>query len=327
MKLADNIRALFNRKQNHVLLQTGYTPFEWSTSCMPFGECLYLNITELITDIYSEVIWSARLGYDTPKFRAWKSFVDRNGQRILGQLLNKAGFAVIAWRRFDEDFVFWQMRTDEYEVNAQQDEVIIKAKDPNVSYFVLRSPTLEATGKSDKDWCKPFVKYLDNVLNGSNTVSERMGVFVAASPRDPANAPMVTTLGEAEKKELERQLQNEYGSLHRQNIAMLLPRPMDFQTINLAGLDQKTAEKAKLAILAICDRLKVPANQVAIIDANSSKSLSNGTELREGDLTKYRTFRRLLNSTWFDMATEVGLHVDYTIENEPKTVQGQTIEQ
>jgi hypothetical protein len=62
----------------------------------------------------------------------------------------------------------------------------------------------------------------------------------------------------------------------------------------------------------------VPANQVGIIDANSSKSFANGSELREGDITKYRNFRRLLSFTFYQMAEDLGLQVDYIIENEPK---------
>lgn len=328
MKITDAIRNIFKRREEHVLHTYGYVPFEWQREHLPFGECLYFNITELLTDIYSEVLWMPLAGYDTPKFRAWKQFVDTNGQRILGQLLNGAGYVVIAWKKAgDGSFVFFQLKTDEYRVERERDEMWIRAKDESVLYYVLRSPTYEMTGKSDKEWCRPFIKYLDNVLNGSNSVSERMGVFVTASPKDPANSPMATNLSAEEKKELEEQLQRDYGYLRRQNIAMLLPRPMEFQTINLSGLDLRTAEKARLAISAICDRIKVPANQVAIIDAASSKTLSNGTELREGDLSKYRSFRRLLNSTWFDMATEIGLQVDYVIENEPLTTQGQNIEQ
>lgn len=122
-------------------------------------------------------------------------------------------------------------------------------------------------------------------------------------------------------------MQQSYGMLSRQRQVMVLPRPMDSQVVSLAAVDARMKDKAQLAILAITDRLKVPANQIGIIDANSSKALANGSELREGDLAKYRSFRRLLNATWYDMATELGMQVNYTLENEPKTIQGQTIEQ
>ena len=243
------------------------------------------------------------------------------------QLFNREGSAVIGWKKIGDGFRFWQMSKDEYTLTTKEDETIVKPHDKDANYYVLKSPTYEAIGKSDKLLCAPYIKYLDNILNGSSTIASRLGTFVIGSPTTPNNAPAAVVLSKQQKDELEKQIQNEYGSLSRQKQVMLLPNGMQWQVINLAGLDNKTAEKARLAILAICDRVKVPANQVAIIDANSSKSLSNGTELREGDMAKYRSFRRLLNATLYDFAVEIGLSVDYRIENEPKSVQGQTIEQ
>ena len=82
------------------------------------------------------------------------------------------------------------------------------------------------------------------------------------------------------KKEIEKDMQEDYGALSRQSNMMLLPREMSFQVINLAGLDLKMQDKVKAAILAIVDRIKIPANQVAYIDAQSSKALANGSEIR-----------------------------------------------
>ena len=112
-------------------------------------------------------------------------------------------------------------------------------------------------------------------------------------------------------------MREDYGALSKQSNLMLLPREMSWQVINLAGLDLKMAEKVKTAILAIVDRIKIPANQVAIIDAQSSKQLANGGEIREGDKLKYKTFRRLFERTWVDMATYYGLKISYAIDGEP----------
>ena len=108
---------------------------------------------------------------------------------------------------------------------------------------------------------------------------------------------------------------------------MLLPSEVSTNVINLAGLDQRTSERVLMAAKVIADRLKVPANQITLIDAASSKSLANGTEMREGDLAKYRSFRRYLDATLYKMADDLGLQPNYKLENEPKTTQGQQIEQ
>lgn len=326
MKITDKIRQFFFRREYHVLRRNEYfADFDWFTECHPFGETIYLNIVEILTDIYSEVTWVSAI--DTPLYKAWKNFVTTNGQRLLVQLFNRDGYAVIGWKKQADQYVFWQMAKDEYEVFMRNDETLVRPYDASAQFYVLKSPTYDAIGKSDKALCMPYIKYLDNILNGSSTIASRLGTFVIGSPSTPSNAPAAVVLSKEQKNELERQIQNEYGSLSRQKQVMLLPNGMQWQVINLAGLDQKTAEKARLAILAICDRIKVPANQVAIIDANASKSLSNGTELREGDMSKYRSFRRLLNATLYDFGVEIGLRIDYTIENEPKSVQGQTIQQ
>ena len=92
---------------------------------------------------------------------------------------------------------------------------------------------------------------------------------------------------------------------------------MQFTQINLSALDSKTIEKSKFAIQSICDRLKIPANQVSMIEGSTSNGLSNGGEIREGDLLKYKTFERLLNKTFIRMAKDLDLIVDYTIYNKP----------
>lgn len=326
-KITEYITSFFaRRKFFHTLVQKGFYAFDWKVSRYKYGETIFKNIIELVTDLYSEVSWFTKDGVETEKFRAWRSFLNKNGQRLLSQLY-VYGYAVIAWRMDAEGtWVFWQLRAKDYEVITREDDVYIEVKNKTVQYYVLRSPSFEAWGKSDQDLCEPAIRSLDSALNASNTVCERMGVLVAASPKDPSNAPAASILTPDEKQALEDEMQKNYGALRHQNTVMLLPRPMDFQIINLVGLDQHLKERVNIAILEIVDRIKVPANQVAIIDANSSKSLANGTELREGDLSKYRTFRRLLNATLYDFGIEIGLNVDYSIENEPRTIQGQTIE-
>lgn len=331
VKIKDFIQGMFNRKEYHVLKHGSYyASLDWQVDRMPFGETIYLNIVELLTDLYSSLTWTTTLV--TPLYEAWKAFVDTQGRRILEQLLTKKGYAVIAWRAVIDgnngmtSYLFWQLKESDYNEVIKGDEVVIVPNDKTISYYVLKSPTYECTGKGDHEWCKPYIKFLDNVLNGSNTISERLGTFIIATPATPSGAATFSVFNEKQKKELESELQKQYGSLAHQRQIMVLPNGMTFETINLAGLDQKTNDKARLAICAICDRIKVPANQVAIIDSNASKALSNGTELREGDLSKYRSFRRLVDATLYDMATEIGLRVDYVIDNEPKTVQGQTIE-
>ena len=332
MKIFDNIRAAFNRRDNHTLrfFGFGYMP-QWDMTCHKFGETIFLNIVEMITDIFSEVEFTqTNVTEPTEKFKAWRDWVYRNGQRVLVQLYREKGYCVVGWRTDiapdgKVSYAFFEIPEKDYSTRVLQDgRQVVELYDKMQQFYVLKMPTFEATGVSDHYLCEPFIKMLDAVLNGSTTISERLGAFVLMSPKADEFGGVLT---DEDKKALEDQTQKEYGMLSRQKQLMLMPRPMDAQVVSLSSVDNKMSEKASTAILAIADRIKVPANQIAFIDSTSSKSLSNGTELREGDLAKYRQFRRVLNATFYDMALELGMQVDYTIENEPLTTQGKQIEQ
>lgn len=288
---------------------------------MPFARLMFYNICDLLTDIATEVKWQYLNG-DYKRFAAWMAFYDVWGKYCLNMLFEH-GFCVIG----EKNGMFRLLSTDEYVTTTDKETMRITPTDEHTEVYVLKSQTFILYQVSDYELLRPYLRYYDNVMNASNTVSARLGNVVIMSPQSAPSAPTVSTLSKEQRNELEVDMSKSYGAMSQQKQVMLLSRPMNTQVLNLAGLDQRMTAKAKFAILAICDRIKVPANQVAIIDASSSRSLANGTELREGDLSKYRSFRRLLNATFWQMAQDLGLSVDYEIENEPKTTQGDTIEQ
>lgn len=320
MKIADNIRSWWAKRRNNIVTDLSLTGFGGLTLSerMNFANAIFYNICDLLTDIAAAVEFHYK-GGDLQLFAGFKAFFNSWGKYVLNALF-KNGYVVIGHRKGDT--WFWVLDQSEYNLNTANDGILrVQPYDKNVEVYVMSSQTMKLEGKSDREILLPFMKYLDNVLNGSNTVSERMGALVVMSPQQASGVPVSTVLTEKDKERIEKEIggkDSKYGYLRSQKSMLLLPNAMNIQTINLAGLDNRMQEKVKTAILAICDRIKVPANQVAIIDANSSKSFANGSELREGDLTKYRNFRRLLNVTFYQMAVDLGLDVDYVIENEPK---------
>lgn len=320
MKILDNIRSWWTKRNQDVIVDLSLTGFGGLADVdrLAFANAIFYNICDLLTDIAAAVEFRYK-GGDLQLFAGFKAFFDSWGKYVLNALF-KDGYVVIG-RKIGDTF-FWVMDRNEYITNTTASGLLkVKPKDKDVEVYVMSSQTMKLEGKSDKAVLRPFLSYLDNVLNGSNTVSERMGALVVMSPQQASGVPVATILTEKDKERIENEIggiNSKYGYLRHQKSMLLLPNAMSIQTINLASVDNKMAEKVKTAILAICDRVKVPANQVAIIDANSSKSFANGSELREGDITKYRNFRRLLNVTFYQMAVDLGLDVDYTIENEPK---------
>lgn len=318
MKILDYIRGYFFRRWQTV---RGYVSNWGGLTCFLFGDTIFRNITELLTDLCNDVEWNNLGRKDNLRFAEFKIFFERDGQTALWRTY-KQGFAVIGVKKDSDNPRFRLLEKDEYREVSSGKRVYAQSVSKDWSTYVIMSETYREEGKSDYELCRPFVKFLDNLFNASNTSTEKMGTFVVASPETPNGYPTPVVLGEDEKKELEKEIADEYGGLSKQRHIMLLPRGMRFETVSLEGIDRKLTEKVRLCVLAICDRVKVPANQVAIIDANSSKTLANGSELREGDYNKYQSFERLLNHTFVRLADEMGMNVTYNIYNKPLRANG-----
>ena len=322
MQLFDSIKRRFFRA-GEVIVDNHVHPFfgAWGLCKYQFASLIWYNICDLLTDLVEDVKIEntgnlPAKATDDPiiKFTAFRAFVYAWGKTVLQRLFDE-GFVVIGYD--GNAGKFWQMNSDEYHTVNNDDITTAKPNDPNVRLYVMKSATFVTYKKSDREICRAYLNYIDDVLNGSATVSKRLGAVVVASPKNLNSAPTATVLTDEQKKKLEQDMRQDYGALSSQSNIMLLPREMAWQVINLAGLDLKTTEKLKNAILAIVDRIKIPANQVAIIDAQSSKQLANGSEIREGDKLKYKTFRRLFERTFVEMGADYGVRFTYTIDGEP----------
>ena len=315
MRIIDEIKKrFFNAGTVLFWNRAGMSFRDWGICRYSFASVLWYNICDLLTDILEDVKISGTNQAQVMQVAAFRAFVYAWGKSILQKLFDD-GFVVVA---YDREFLrFWILDATEYRRETVDGVTIIKPKDETLDAYVMKSATFVVYNKSDREMCNGFLRFLDDVLNGSATVSKRLGAVVIASPKNLTNAPTATVLTEEQKKKIEKDMRDDYGALSSQSNVMLLPREMSWQTINLAGLDLKMQEKVKTAILAIVDRIKIPANQVAIIDAQSSKTLANGGEIREGDKLKYKTFRRLFERTFADMARYYGLQIEYVIDGEP----------
>lgn len=280
-----------------------------------FADLIWYNICDILGDLLEDVsITAANLTGDSLYFfSAFKQFVYAWG-RAVWQILWDNGYCVIGW----DGSKFWIMTQNEYHTPSEGDTTYVRAYNDNVQVYVMRSLTYMVHQKSDKAMCKSWLDYLDDVSNGSATITKRLGAVVIASPKNITNAPTQFVMSKEQKKEMEKELRQDYGMLGNQSNLLLLPREMNFQTLSLAGLELKALEKIRACAMVIADRIKVPANQIAIIDANSSKALANGSELREGDRAKYASFRRLFERTFVQMAIDLGITMTYTVTGEPR---------
>lgn len=320
-KITDFINRVFPARFRVLFsnLQTGLLG-GWGFEHKDFAGLIWYNICDLLADILEDVQITAEALSDDGMvfFSQFKAFLYAWGRPVL-QMLWDNGYCVIGYS--NERGRFWIMTQNEYTQVTNGNLASIRPYDDTVQIYVMRSAAYITHQLSDRALCCSWLDFLDDICNSSATVNKRLGALVIASPKNLTNAPTATVLSEEQKKKMEKEVREGYGSLPKQSNFMLLPREMSWQTVNLAGLDLKTQEKAKMCILAICDRLKVPANQVAIVDANGSKALANGSEMREGDRAKYASFRRVFERTFADMARDLGISFTYTITGEPTAQQ------
>jgi hypothetical protein len=299
-------------KTRHTFLKdNGYTQGWQLEEHRRFGKMIWLNAVELLTDLCNDVMFVYE-GKELNKFAEFKIFFSSQAEIVLHRYFSN-GYCVIAYT----GMAFKILNENEYRVISRCGAQKIEATNPKYTVYVMRSPVYCELGLSDRELAKPALELIDNALNASNTCSARLGTLVVATPSTPNAVPTPLVLTEQQKKDLEDELSKEYGGLSNQKQLMILKRGMNFQTISLAGIDARTAEKVRLGVCMVADRLKIPANQIAILDANSNKTLANGSELREGDFNKYQTFERLLNRTFVQMALDCGMKVDYLIYNKP----------
>jgi hypothetical protein len=285
----------------------------------PFSQIIFSNIVELLTDLTQDTTLVLKKG-DSMLFAELNELFNTDGQRILNRLFNK-GFAVVSFNEAG----FKLLDDDQFTTYGNSYVLPTAKKYKGARVYVLKSDTFRETGISDRTQLNGFLNYLENILNASNTTTARLGAMVMAFPVTAGAVNTEAKITDMEKFKKEMGISEDYGALKNQRQIMIWPKQMGFTTINLAGLDAKTIDKAKFAITVICDRIKVPVNQVGVIDSANTNSLSNGGEMREGDIMKYKSFERLLNKSFVKMAKDLDLVIDYTIYNKPQmNVQPQT---
>lgn len=281
-------------------------------SCLPFAETVFFNAVGLLTDLTNDVTWRFGEKADISLASAFKKFYNTYAKVVLTNYFVE-GYVVIAHEVIGEGAArvdsFRMARKEDYVKHTEKEYVTFTptdhAKANGIELYVIASSTIETTGKSHRQLAQPYLTYLDNALNASNTITQRLGAMVVASPAGTQNT--FGRLNEQEKHEIEEEIKKEYGALAQQSQFLLLPKEMNMQVVSLASLDLKTDSRVRTAVLAIADLVKVPANQIGMIDANSSKALSNGSELIAGDLAKYKSFERLLDETFGRMVRDLGL--------------------
>ena len=315
MKIRDKIRnSILNLigeiSPNRVKRQAHSINFQIGN--FKFAEVIFENITEILIDLQSDTSLIFKGGNDI-SFDIINLFFKKEGKKFL-YYTYRYGRVFLT---FEDNELTIADPIDIYKETKGDYDYFFSKKNKAKRVIVFDSEHYQMYGKSHFDKLFPFFDLLNNILNASNTITKRLGVAVFATPVTPGSSSFTGNLTPEQKKKIEQELENTYGALESQNILHILTEDLKFNQINLAGQNINLTERSKIAILTIADKIKVPANQISLIDASTSKAFANGSEILAGDFQKYQSFERLLVSTFFPLAEILGCIISYDIYNKP----------
>ena len=277
-----------------------------------FAEVIFENITEILIDLQSDTSLIFKGGNDI-SFDIINLFFKKEGKKFL-YYTYRYGRVFLT---FEDNTLTIADPIDIYKETKGDYDYFFSKKNKAKRVIVFDSEHYQMYGKSHFDKLFPFFDLLNNILNASNTITKRLGVAVFATPTTPGSSSFTGNLTPDQKRKIEMELENTYGALESQNILHILTEDLKFNQINLAGQNINLTERSKIAILTIADKIKVPANQISLIDASTSKAFANGSEILAGDFQKYQSFERLLVSTFYTLAEILGCSISYDIYNKP----------
>ena len=299
---------------NYIPARKSPKSYDIDIGSLDFATIVFENICDLLVDLVSDTTLILKSGNPTA-FKAFSDFFYRDGKRTLVDIF-RDGYVVIGYLNGK----FEILDTGDYYKKSDGKKLEFKHRDSSWQgrIIVFEGEHHRIYQMSHLEKLKPFMQLLNNVLNASNTITKKMGVSVFATPRTMSGMNAVAKLFPHEIKELEKDVEKSYGALDTQKIIHFLSDDLRFEIINLAGQDLGLNEKMRTAVLAIADKIKIPANQISLIDANTSKAFANGSEIKEGDFQKYQAFERLLQSTFVELAKMLHIEISYEIYNKPK---------
>jgi len=315
-KTATKIRNYFLslKPLNYIPVRKAQRSYDIDIGSLDFATIVFENACDLLVDLVSDTSLILKSG-NPAAFKAFSDFFYRDGKRTLVDIFAN-GYVVIGYLngRFEI------LSTDDYFKKTDGKKLEFVHRNPHWQgeIIVFEGEHHRIYGMSHYEKLKPFLEMLNNVLNASNTITKKLGVTIFATPRTVSGMNTVQKLLPSEIEKLEKSVEKNYGALDTQKIIHFLSDDLKFEIINLAGQNLGLNEKMRVATLAIADKIKIPANQIGLIDANTSKAFANGSEIKEGDFQKYQSFERLLVSTFVELAKMLQIDITYEIYNKPK---------
>jgi len=296
--------------------QFGFTPANgvaiirqydlWNTGRGNFSNVVWIGLMNKLTSISNDV----RILGSGLESAFIQNFIDRNGQEILNHLFNY-GYAAIEKTKTNNYRYVAPYNFEDIEVLNNGASFFIKAKGIK-SENIIYSNTFREYGNSDKVMAKSYLDLIDSILQASQAVNQRLGQLMVISPQQPNNMPATTVLTEKQRKDLEKNISENYGSGTNQSSVLILNRPVNIETVSFAQMDNKIKDRLIVPVAILADFLDIPSQYSALINTDAKNLFSSAGSISENQVLLYKRFDRAF------MPVYNYFRLDYKIENDPR---------
>lgn len=256
-----------------------------------YADAVVASILDPFFVAFKNTEWMPLSGNDSLTFAKFKIFFKQHADDVFF-LLYKDGYANV----YDDGEVF-RVSNSEYSLKPM---------------YVFVHPDYKHFGKSSETLLKPFLIYLDNILNSANTSIRRLGVMAFLMPKTDAYGNGLT---EKELKEAEERLQREYGVLADQRVIKITSHDYSLATLNIGGANLQFDSRLQSVIKIVSGKIGVPYELVsAAIIGNPNQT---GVYQSEAMKRLYVTVRRYCEM-FVNFAESLGILAKYDNINAPK---------
>lgn len=258
-----------------------------------YADAVVMSILDPFFVALKNTQWYSLGNSSSELFAKFDLFVKKHSEDVFF-LMFKNGYVNV----YDEDDIFNISKNYEH----RQDKPI----------YTFLHTDYRHTGKSTEELLKPFLTYLDNILNAANTSVKRLGVMAFLMPKVDAYGNGLT---EKELKKAEEDLQNSYGILDSQRIVKITSHDYTLSTLNIGGANMQFDSRLQSVIKIISGKIGVPYELVsAAIIGNPNQT---GVYQSEALKRLYISVKRYCEF-FVNFAESLGLQVSYENLDAPK---------
>lgn len=264
-----------------------------------FADVITATLLDMVCDNLAAVSWSLQTG-DSRTFVQFVDFFREHSDDVI-QRLYSDGYAAVD--RGEDGF--FRLRDNVSTAEGTAD-------------YVFYSADFKRYENSTAEILKPFLNYLDNIINAANTSIKRLGVMAFLMPHADTYGNGLTA---EELDAEEKKLQTDYGILDDQKIIKITSHDYSLGVLNIGGASLQLDSRLQHVIKIICGKLRIPYELLpAAIIGNPNQT---GVYQQEAMKRLFNLIFRYCED-FARFAKAFGLAVDYDCVNAPHDYESQS---